>query len=150
MSDNWMIVIPVDPLGKPAQERIDAAFNLLQKLRPDGEDPELYVGDTPKFFDCGSNFESVFCPFCEAALEHSWRSNAMNCWWESEGQRALSVETPCCHRKTTLNDLDYDAPQGLACVGMELMNPGYDLEPEERQQIEAALGLPVRIIWRHI
>jgi hypothetical protein len=145
-----MIVIPVDPLAKPAQERIDEAFSLLQEFRPDAQDAELHVGDVPEFFYCGSNDQNVFCPFCEAVLDHDWWSNAMNRWWKSEDRRALSVETPCCHRKTTLNDLDYDAPQGFACVAMELMNSGYDLEPEERQQIEAALGLPVRIIWRHI
>jgi hypothetical protein len=57
---------------------------------------------------------------------------------------------PCCGGATTLNDLDYVAPQGLACVGFELMNPGPDLEPEELRQVEDALGTPVRIIWRHI
>jgi hypothetical protein len=148
MSDDWMIVVPVDALAKPPQERIDAAFSLLQELRPDGDDPELHVDDVPAFFDCGSNFENVFCPFCEAVLESSWWNAAMNRWCED--QRKLSVETPCCHRETSLNELDYDAPQAFACVGMELMNPGYDLEPEERRQVEGALGLPVRIIWRHL
>jgi hypothetical protein len=28
------------------------------------------------------------------------------------------------------------------------MNPDADPEPEEREKIEAALGVPVRIIWR--
>ena len=150
MSDNWMIVVAVDPLAKPPRERIDAAFSLLQELRPDAEDPELHVDDMPAFFDCGSNFENVFCPFCEAALDYSWWSDALNRWWKSEDRRQLAVETPCCHRETSLNGLDYNAPQAFACVGMELMNPGYDLEPAERQQVEAALGLPVRVIWRHI
>ena len=30
------------------------------------------------------------------------------------------------------------------------MNGGPDLEPEERKRVEDALGLPVRVIWRHI
>jgi hypothetical protein len=144
-----MIVIPVDPLAKPPQERIDAAFSLLQELRPDGE-PELHVGDVPEFFYAGENAGSIFCPFCETVLEYDWWSNALNRWYESKDRRVLSIETPCCHRPTSLNDLDYDGPEGFACVGMELMNPGYDLEPDERRQVEAALGLPVRIIWRYI
>lgn len=144
-----MIVVPANALAKPPRERIDAAFALLQELRPDAQDPELYVDDAPKFIDCGSNFENVFCPFCEADLE-SWWNDAMSRWWNSQGRRELTVETPCCHRQTSLNELDYIAPQAIACVAMELMNPGYDLEPEERQQVETALGLPVRIIWRHI
>jgi hypothetical protein len=51
---------------------------------------------------------------------------------------------------TTLNELDYVWPQGFACIAITLMNPDPDLEPAERQQVELALGLPVRVIWRHI
>ena len=74
----------------------------------------------------------------------------MDRWWNSEDRRSLAVETPCCGRATSLNDLDYVLPQGFACTAIELMNGGRDLEPEEREQVEAALGLPVRIIWSHI
>jgi hypothetical protein len=30
------------------------------------------------------------------------------------------------------------------------VNPGSDLEPAEFQQVEQVLGLPLRIVWRHI
>ena len=63
---------------------------------------------------------------------------------------SLSAEMQCCGRVTTLNELDYVWPQGFACVAITLMNPDSDLEPAERQQVELALGLPVRVIWRHI
>jgi hypothetical protein len=69
---------------------------------------------------------------------------------ESEDRRDLSVETPCCGRASTLNDLDYDSPQGMPCFAISLMNPAPDLEPEERLKVEAVLGIPLRIIWRHI
>jgi hypothetical protein len=91
----------------------------------------------------------VFCPFCGTDIMEWWRK-PIDAWWHSANRRDLSVVTPCCGRATTLNDLDYDRPQGMACVAISLMNPGFDLEPEERQQVEAALGLPVRIIWEHI
>ena len=149
MSDNWMIVIAADPLAVPPKEHAEAAFSLLKTIRPDGEDPELYLSDIPDFFDCGANFGSVFCPFCGTEIREWW-GNPINKWSNSADRRDLSVVTPCCGRATTLNDLDYNRPQGFACVAITLMNPYSDLEPEERQQVEASLGLPVRIIWRHI
>jgi hypothetical protein len=149
MSDDWMIVLPLDPLAVPPKERADAAFEVLRALRPKAEDPELHSSETPQFFDCGANCEAVFCPFCEADIRDWWH-HAIGTWWESADRRDLAVTTPCCGRATSLNDLDYVWPQGLACVGFELMNAGPDLEPEERRKVEDALGLPVRIIWRHI
>ena len=74
----------------------------------------------------------------------------LNRWAESENRREIGVTTPCCGRATTLNDLDYVWPQGLACVAFEMLDRGRDLEPEERRQFEEALGLPVRVIWQHI
>jgi hypothetical protein len=149
MSDNWMIVIPVDPVAVPPKERTKAAFDLLCALRSEAQDAELHISDTPEFFDGGSNFESVFCPFCQTDI-WDWWIKAIDEWWNGTNHRALSAEMPCCGRVTTLNELDYVWPQGFACVAITLMNPDSDLEPAERQQVELALGLPVRVIWRHI
>ena len=149
MSDDWMIVLAADPLAVTERARAAAAFALLAKLRPEAQEPELHLSETPQFFDCGGNFENVFCPFCAADIT-AWWSETMGRLWDSEDHRSLVVETPCCGCATSLNDLDYVPPQGFACTAIELMNGGPDLEPEERQQIEEALGLPVRIIWRHV
>jgi hypothetical protein len=149
MSDNWMIVLAVDPLATTPSDRAQAAVDLLRQLRLEAQDPELHTSDTPQFFDCGGNFESVFCPFCGLDIG-DWWSTAMDRWWNGDDSRLLWVEMPCCNRPTSLNDLDYVMPQGFACIAIELMNVGADLEPEERERVEAALGLPVRIIWRHI
>lgn len=144
-----MIVIAADALAVPPKERAEAALNLLKTIRPEAQDPELYLSDKPNFFHCGANFGNVFCPFCGTDIMEWWQK-ASESWWNSADRRDLSVVTPCCGRATTLNDLDYNRPQGFACVAITLMNPDSDLEPEERQQVEAALGLPVRIIWQHI
>jgi hypothetical protein len=149
MSDNWLIVLPIDPMAKPSEERGKATFELLCALRPDAQDPDLQMYDTPEFIHCGSNFEDVFCPFCKTDIMDWWKK-AMDDLWNSDDRRALSAETPCCGRATSLNDLDYDSPQGFACFAIELMNPSSDLEPEELQRVESTLGMPVRIIWRHI
>jgi hypothetical protein len=149
MSDDWLIVIPADPLAKPPRDRAQATFALLCALRPGAQDPELLSYETPEFIYCGSNFSNVFCPLCQADLG-AWWDIAMREWWESRDHRILSVETPCCRHPISLNDLDFDSPQGFACFAIELMNPGPDLEPEEFRQVESTLGVPVRIIWRHI
>jgi hypothetical protein len=149
MSNNWMIVIPLDPLAVPPKERAEAALALLTAMRPASEDPGLYLSDKPELFLCGANFHNVFCPFCGMDIQDWWKE-PINAWSESADRRDLSVKTPCCGRATTLNDLDYDWPQGFACCAISLMNPEADLEPEERLKIEAALGLPVRVIWEHL
>jgi hypothetical protein len=147
MSDNFTIVLPVDPFATASKECVEATLALLSKLRADAQEFELFQSDTPDFFHCGSNFDAAFCPFCQADLT-DWWIRAMNTWHEDP--RLLSVTTPCCNRVTSLNDLDYDWPQGFACVAFRLTNPSADLEPEELLQIEATLGLPVRIISMHI
>lgn len=149
MSDNFMIVLPVDPLAIPPKERTEAALKLLSELRPDAQEFELHASETPRFFHCGGNFDAVYCPFCQTDVQEWW-SEAMTAWGNGKDLRVLSVTTPCCGRATSLNELDYDWPQGFACVAFELMNPSSELEPGELQQVEAALGLPVRIVWMHI
>jgi hypothetical protein len=149
MSDNWLIVIPADPLAKPPPDRAQATFELLCALRPEAQDPEIVTYDTPEFIYCGENFVHVFCPVCQADLG-DWLDNAMRAWWESVDHRILAVEAPCCGHTISLSDLDYISPQGFACFSIQLMNPDSDLEPEEFRQVESTLGLPVRIIWRRI
>src|ERR1700728_53288 len=114
MSDDWMIVIAADPLAMPPREHAEAAFGLLKVMRPKAQDPELYLSDKPDFFHCGANFGNVFCPFCTSDIMEWW-SKRIDAWWKNADRRDLSVVTPCCGRATTLNDLDYDRPQGMAC-----------------------------------
>jgi hypothetical protein len=92
MSDNWMIVIPVDPLVVPPKECAEAAFALLTTMRPEAQDPELYLSDKPEFFDCGSNFGNVFCAFCGTDIMEWWRK-PFEAWWDSGDRRNLSVQT---------------------------------------------------------
>jgi hypothetical protein len=148
MSDNFMIVLPVDPFAVPSKERAEATLELLSKLRPDVQEVELRTSETPEFFCCLGNFESVYCPFCQTDVE-KWWGKAMDAWWHGD-RRLLSVTTPCCGRVTSLNDLDYNWPQGFACVAFELMNPDSDLEPEELQRVEKTLGLPMHVMWKHV
>ncbi len=148
MSDNVMIVTTSDPLAMPPEERRIAAFNLLCELRPEGWNEELLVSDTPVFFSGVEAAGSVYCPFCGTEID-DWLSREL-CRLEESDPSMLTTVTPCCNRQTSLNDLDYDGEQGFGCVAIELWNPGDDLEPAELQQLEAALGVPVRVIWQRI
>ena len=107
----------------------------------------MHISKVPEFFTAGTNFQSVFCPFCEVDITEWWveKMRALG-----DDFRCLSAETPCCHRATSLNDLDYVGQQGFGCFALELMNPGADLEPEELRQMESIVGLPLRIVWCHI
>lgn len=149
MSDNWMIVLAEDALALPPRERAEAAMAVIQKLRPQSGDLELYYSETPEYFHCGGNFVGVYCPFCQKDIG-DWSGVELSRWAKSQNRREIGVTTPCCGRATTLNDLDYVWPQGLACVAFEMLAGGPDLEPEERREIEEALGLPVRVVWQHI
>lgn len=148
MSWNYLTVIPKDPFLVPPEANREAAFKLLCSLLPGAEEAELKVSETPEFVDCGGNFEGVFCPFCGADLADSW-SDYMERWWKGD-HRVLDMETPCCGRATTLNDLNYPWPQGFACVRFKFMNPAGLLGAEECAQIEAALGTPIQVIWAHL
>jgi hypothetical protein len=143
-----MIVTTADPLAMPPEERRNAALALLGDLRPEGEEPELVVSDTPIFFSGVEAAGSVYCPFCGMELD-DWFSDEQDRLEESDPS-ALATTTPCCNRQTSLNDLDCDGEQGFGCVAIEIWNPGDDLEPAELQQLEAALGVPVRVIWQRI
>jgi hypothetical protein len=43
MSDNWMIVLPIDPLAVPPRERAEAALEMLSQLRPEAQEFDLHL-----------------------------------------------------------------------------------------------------------
>lgn len=148
MSDNLLIVIPRDPLAIPSATRLEAARALIAGLC-DAEQVTVQMAATPNFYSCMEGFEGVFCPVCKAALPMPWWRDQMNRWWNGD-RRDLRTTLPCCNAVTSLNDLDDQGAQGFACAAIEAMNPERDLKSDELQQIEAALGLPVRVIWARI
>ncbi len=148
MSDNWLYLVPTDPwlIPEPHQQR--RAEALLNELPLEREELTLNNSGTMKFYDCGSNLEMVFCPFCETDI--------LDWWCAQPGPQLpatpdeLKLITPCCNRETTHNDLDFVSPQAFASFAIEITNPDRDLEPDEFQSLEAAIGMPLRAIWCHI
>jgi hypothetical protein len=100
------------------------------------------------FVDGGQNMGEPRCPNC---------STEIAVWWQGAMDRAqaasfadLSVVTPCCGTKTSLNDLDYGWPVGFARFELEAMNPAQDTTPDEQAQLERCLGMRLRKVWQHI
>lgn len=101
------------------------------------------------FIDAGSNFDSVRCPWCGAAIDLDWWHDRMTIA-ASEGFTNLQTRTRCCDVTTSLNDLGYDWPQGFARWWLEVMNPANSaISDEQVAAIGDALGHPVRAIYVH-
>ncbi|HWK45256.1 MAG TPA: hypothetical protein VNT30_11065 [Stellaceae bacterium] len=148
MGDTWIIFIPEDPLLVLPPNRIAAAIDVLKTLRWRADPLEL-LERLPDFIWCGPEWlTAIRCPCCGAEVK-DWWLDEIGRWYERD-HRLLAVEMPCCHNQMSLNDLDYDRPQGFASSGIEIHNPGGDVEPWEVERITEAIGTPIRVIWRHL
>jgi len=151
MSDNYLRLLPIDPSYVPSRAEASAALAVLASIAPECD--ELRVRQEPdvNFVDAGSNFSAVRCPACGAEL-------AIVPWWQGEMDRAhrtrfedLAVVPPCCGAPTTLNELDYDWPQGFAKWWLEARNPRRSkLETGELAELASVVGGPLREVWTHI
>ena len=109
MSDFYVSFIPEEP-----EYVFDAkTINSIKNFKWFGDNSTIAVNDTIQFAHAGANFERVLCPFCQSNLM-DWWGNAMDKAYSREnGFINLSVCTPCCHKATTLHNLDYFFPQGF-------------------------------------
>lgn len=150
MSDNFLRLIPTDPYWVPDAEVAEKARRLYATLVPDASEVTIDIRDEVAFVDQGSNFESVECPSCGAALETDWWQGAMDRAFDAQFSD-LSVSPPCCGKHTSLNDLRYVMPAGFARFTLEAMNPnrGTDLDRHQLKELENLLGCKLRQIWAH-
>ncbi len=115
---------------------------------------QLVVWDKIAFLCGAENLEAVRCPFCSARLDSDKPPN----WWIAAMDRAakgdfrdLAVDTPCCRRGTSLNDLVYDGSAGFARFSLSVWDPGIgDPSPDLLRRIGEAMGCEVRRIWEHL
>lgn len=152
VSDRWIRVIPTDPAFAPDSAAGRRACDLLQgyaPAAPSGSPARQVDSDHIVFIDAGSNFESISCPWCSAAVDVEWWQLQMDHAASSEF-RDLLTRTPCCDVTTSLNDLHYEWPQGFARWWLEVMNPRRSpLSHEQATSIGDAVGHPVRCIYVH-
>lgn len=151
MSDNWIALIPQDPLFVPSESARIRALRRFQEIAPEANKIEIKLTPEPSFFDCGSNLERISCPHCSAELDTEWWADRMADDSLAQGFRLASYSTPCCGRQCTLQGLVYDWPQGFACFGIDAMNPGLgELSGDLVAEFEAILATPLRVIYQHI
>ncbi len=156
MSYVVLYAIPTDPVWVPDAEQEAAAVAIYGRHVEHVGEIEVRRDARMHFYDAGECFERISCPSCTALIAE----NPSNMTWfveqldnhssEERGFSTLDVVTPCCQTPTTLNDLDYDAPQGFACWSMGAVDAQqWDLADWQQHELEAALGHTVRLVYAH-
>jgi hypothetical protein len=147
MSSTILKIIPTNPKYVPDKIQQDKAKSLLSNLYTK-ELIDFVTTDTIEFVDQGENFDSVSCNLCgkNIAIED----------WQAEMEKAdeshftdLAFVTPCCHRKTSLNDLNYHSPAGFAKFVIAITGAQKEIEAKDLNELNNILGTQLRIIWAH-
>ena len=150
MSDNLLLLIPTQPEYVPNSHARQEARKLLQSLVVETCEVTACVAEQIGFVDAGANFESVSCPVCRSSIAREWWSAAMGEAHISQFSN-LEVLTPCCQTRLSLNNLDYNWPQGFARFILKATNPGIpNLERQAVDELERILGCKLRVIWAHL
>ena len=116
MSDFCINLIPEDPGYIVDEQKITK----IKSLSWFGDNISIIVNENVQFADAGSSFEQVSCPFCKTALMDWWGGAMDEAYSEEAGFNNLGIITPCCHKETSLNDLDYYFPQGFYTTTIEI------------------------------
>jgi hypothetical protein len=150
LSDHWIALIPEDPRFVPEVARQLRARDRFAEIAPEADEIEVRVSENVVFFDCGENFEHVFCPSCRSEIPAEWWKGRMD-EDSDNGFKLAAYATPCCGKKLTLHDLVYEWPQGFGCFALDAMNPNIGLlENEQKREFETILGTKLRVIYQHI
>ncbi len=150
MSDNWITLISEDPRFIPDRLKQARARDRLAEIAPEAEEIAIKVCERIEFFDCGSNFGRILCPSCRAEIPLAWWQDRMSEDY-GDGFKLASYPTPCCGRRCTLHQLDYEWPQGFGRFALEAMNPNIGkLQTRFRVELEGILGTKLRVIYQHI
>jgi hypothetical protein len=121
MSDFWIQLIPTEPSYVPDEHAVRKLLDLVSDLVPGAERVDVIDEGQVVFVDAGENFQSARCNLCNTTVDLSWWEDQMTSA-DAGGFRDLSIEMACCHAVTSLNDLEYDWPQGFARWRLEIMN----------------------------
>ncbi len=148
MSDTWIVVIPRDPRAHPSARQLSNAADLLATLDPEVGTSEVQdFGDRIEFVDAGENFESVRCPSCSADQTEAWSDWMGDDYSDDAGFALATIALPCCGASLTLDALSYHWEQGFArCLVRARVVNVAALGEEERRRVEAAMGMPIRVI----
>lgn len=149
MSDNYLHLVPCDPRWQPDAAAAEKAVEITRRLFPQAEHVSVEYREDVTFFDAGVNTQSIHCAFCGSDLE-AWWGGAMDEAAASDFAD-LAVETPCCGKSTSLNDLRYVWPAAFGICALTVVNPtATSLGGDQLQGIEQAIGSSLRVVWQHL
>jgi len=90
----------------------------------------------------------VSCNLCRQNIEiEEWQST-MDKSYEKQFTD-LEFITPCCHKKTSLNDLTYHSAAGFAKFVMTISDAQSELSEKDFKQLQEILGTTLRNIWAY-
>jgi hypothetical protein len=149
LSNAILRLVPFAPHWQPSNVAADRTLALVRELLPKADDVFAQFYDEVTFFDAGSNWSGVSCPNCEADLD-DWWGEAMDGAAEKRFTD-LSITTPCCGARSSLNDLRYGWPCRFGKFALSARNPNVrDTTHEQDRRIAEALGSEVVKVWAHI
>jgi hypothetical protein len=149
MSEDFLRLIPRQPAHVPDENAVLIAEQLLKSYVVETSEVNWEITEYVEFIDAGANLERITCPACGKEISHQWWASAMDEAYRSHFS-ILEVLTPCCGRQTTLNDLNYEFPQGFARFVLQARYPGIaSLAQQSIDELERILGCHLRVIWAH-
>jgi hypothetical protein len=149
MSDNWLQLIPNDPLFRPTPENAEHARRLLASFVPDADEVSSELKPGIEFFDPGGNWSGVECPVCGVDAEEWW-AEAMDSAHAGGFSNLLCV-AGCCGAEVSLNEMRYLWPAAFGSFALVAMNPDIrSLSVAQQDQIEKQLGCALRAVWTHL
>ena len=148
-SGNQLKIIPTNPNYEPSTEQQKGAIKYLATIFSKNEISSVLTKNV-EFIDSGENFESVNCNLCGQTIGiENWQEvmdKAYQTWFSD-----LTFLTPCCHKMTSLNDLEYDLPMGFSKYVIELIDPDIndDQNIDLTKNLKEILGQDIKLIWAH-
>ena len=148
-SGNQLKIIPTEPNYEPSTEQQKEAIEYLATEFSKNEIGSVLTKNV-EFIDSGENFESVTCNLCGQNIEiENWQETMDKAYQTSFAD--LTFLTPCCHKKTSLNYLDYEMSSGFSKYVIEISAP--DINENQKadltKNLNEILKHEMKLIWAH-
>jgi len=135
MSDTLYRIIPESFDYLLVDERAaDGAVKIL-KMYVEADKISWESFENPIFVDCGSNLETITCPFCGHNIDIDVWQEMMSTCYERSSFNNLDIILQCCNSETTLNNLKYQMDCGFTKFVIGVQNP---VEPPCKHDIYEA------------
>ena len=159
MGDQFLYIMPADPLFVPSPTAIEASIALITAAFPNSP-VRMELCSGLEVYHPMQDWESGACPACAAPVPDEW-------WFEraaaaySQGAAGLVAPLPCCGTPASINDLRSDVPSRVArcavCVhDHEPGGPWPDWTAFDQhawataEAVGHVWGCAARHVWKHI